>query len=192
MLRTARWFSSKCHYELLGVQRNATSDQIKAAYYSLAKTHHPDAQQDSQKTAVFGTMASAYETLMDEEKRYAYDLERGYLNAMDVDRMEDLKTRYGSRYRKTQAEAKEMWKSAVHIDQALGEEVLKDPFFAPKALFRLLRKPGQSKAEDQGAWLDDIRIFRQMTLLSACVGFVLSYNATVWTIEQFLYPTHRE
>lgn len=70
--------------------------------------------------------------------------------------------------------------------------MLKDPFFAPKAFFRLLRKSGQSKAEDQGAWLDDIRIFRQMTLLSAFVGFALSYNATVWAIERFLYPTHRE
>lgn len=83
-----------------------------------------------------------------------------------------------------------MWKSAVHIDQALGEEVLKDPLFAPKALFRLLRKSGKSKEEDQGAWLDDIRIFRQVTVLSACVGFVLSYNVTVWGIESFLYPTH--
>lgn len=89
------------------------------------------------------------------------------------------------------SEAKEMWKSAVHIDQALGEEVLKDPLFAPKALFRLLRKAGKSKGEEQGgAWLEDIRIFRQVTVLSVCVGFVLSYNVTVWGIESFLYPTH--
>ncbi len=100
MLRTVRWFSSKCHYEILGIQRDATPEQIKAAYYRLAKMHHPDAQQTSQGTELFGTMASAYETLMDEEKRYAYDLEKGYLNAVDVDRMEDLRTRYGSRYRK--------------------------------------------------------------------------------------------
>lgn len=97
--RTARWFSGKCHYEILGVKRDATPEQIKSAYYSLAKQHHPDTQSDPAKVSHFHTVSSAYETLIDEDKRYAYDLDKGYLNAMDVDRMEDWKQRYGSRYR---------------------------------------------------------------------------------------------
>ena len=83
-----------------------------------------------------------------------------------------------------------MWKSAVQIDQVLGEEVLKDPLFAPKAMWRLLRRGKKGETEETGKpLLEDIRIFRQMTVLGMGVGFVLSYNLTVWAIERFLYPT---
>ena len=81
-------FRSVCHYETLGIARNVDSAAIKLAYYDLAKVHHPDATTESQK---FTEIKEAYETLIDDDKRFEYDLTQGYLNAMDIDRMETLK-----------------------------------------------------------------------------------------------------
>lgn len=57
-------------YEILGVAQNATADEIKRAYRSLASQHHPDKGGD---TARFQEIQSAYDTLSDPEKRAAHD-----------------------------------------------------------------------------------------------------------------------
>ena len=186
-----RQFSTQCFYSLLGVQRDADPDTIKSAYYRLAKLHHPDQQQDPAKSADFSLFTEAYSTLMDEEKRYEYDLKKGYLNAMDVDRMEECRTRYGSRYGIAYLVTKDLLKAAVNLDKALADEVAKDPYFAPKALFGLFRrrKPRTGGKEDEGKLLDDVRIFRQATILCLGLGFAVTYNATVYVIERHVYPT---
>lgn len=58
------------HYQTLGVDKNATPDDIKKAYRKLASQHHPDRGGD---TAKFQTIQAAYETLSDPNKRAAYD-----------------------------------------------------------------------------------------------------------------------
>ena len=58
------------YYQLLGIEKNATSDEIKRAYRKLATQHHPDKGGD---TAKFQEMQKAYETLRDPAKRQAYD-----------------------------------------------------------------------------------------------------------------------
>lgn len=58
------------HYSTLGVDRNATPDEIKRAYRKLAGQHHPDRGGD---TAKFQAIEEAYRTLSDEGKRAAYD-----------------------------------------------------------------------------------------------------------------------
>lgn len=58
------------HYSTLGVQRNATPDEIKTAYRKLASKHHPDKGGD---TATFQAIQAAYEILSDPEKRHSYD-----------------------------------------------------------------------------------------------------------------------
>jgi DnaJ-class molecular chaperone len=58
------------HYQTLGVDRNATPDDIKRAYRKLANQHHPDKGGD---TAMFQKIQTAYETLSDPQKKQEYD-----------------------------------------------------------------------------------------------------------------------
>jgi molecular chaperone DnaJ len=61
------------YYELLGVRRDASPDEIKRAYRALALKLHPDTNPDPEATAQFKEIALAYETLSDPERRARYD-----------------------------------------------------------------------------------------------------------------------
>lgn len=61
------------YYEILGVSRSATGNQIKAAYRKLARECHPDVNKASDAAEKFKEATAAYEALSDPNKRKVYD-----------------------------------------------------------------------------------------------------------------------
>jgi molecular chaperone DnaJ len=62
--------SKKDYYEVLGLKKGATSDEIKKSYRKLAKEHHPDKGGSEDK---FKEISEAYDTLSDSDKKNKYD-----------------------------------------------------------------------------------------------------------------------
>ena len=66
--------AKKDFYEILGVSKDATADQIKSAYRKLALKYHPDRNPDNKEAEEkFKEAAEAYEILSDSDKRKRYD-----------------------------------------------------------------------------------------------------------------------
>ena len=65
--------SYRNYYEILGVKRDATEDQIRKAYRKLAKQFHPDVNKDPGAEAKYKEINEAYEVLKDPDKRNKYD-----------------------------------------------------------------------------------------------------------------------
>jgi curved DNA-binding protein len=63
----------KDYYQIMGVARNASADDIKRAYRRLARKYHPDVSKEKDAEARFKEVGEAYEVLRDPEKRAAYD-----------------------------------------------------------------------------------------------------------------------
>lgn len=61
------------YYRVLGVHRHATIQQIRSAFYALAKRYHPDSTHSEQKLKHFQELSNAYNILTDETKRLEYD-----------------------------------------------------------------------------------------------------------------------
>lgn len=63
----------KDYYEVLGVSKIASQDEIKSAFRKLAKKYHPDVSKEPDAEAKFKEAQEAYAVLSDEEKRRQYD-----------------------------------------------------------------------------------------------------------------------
>lgn len=63
----------KDYYQIMGVARDATADDIKRAHRKLARKFHPDVSKEKNAEVRFKELGEAYEVLKDPEKRAAYD-----------------------------------------------------------------------------------------------------------------------
>jgi curved DNA-binding protein len=63
----------KDYYQIMGVGREASADEIKRAYRRLARKYHPDVSKEKDAEERFQEIGEAYEVLRDPEKRAAYD-----------------------------------------------------------------------------------------------------------------------
>lgn len=75
-LPQAFFAATKNYYETLGLDKNAEPQQIKAAFYKLAKKYHPDISKGTEDK--FKQINEAYEVLSDENRKRQYDNELKY------------------------------------------------------------------------------------------------------------------
>ncbi|MDH3688797.1 MAG: DnaJ domain-containing protein [Gammaproteobacteria bacterium] len=66
------------YYKIMGVEEDASAEDIKKAYRRLARKYHPDVSKESNAEAKFKELGEAYEVLKDPEKRTEYDELRRY------------------------------------------------------------------------------------------------------------------
>lgn len=98
------------YYAILGVSRDATREQIKRAYYHLARLHHPDLNQQASDRRM-KQLNEAYTILSNTTKRAAYDIQRlEELRAALI--LEALHLQH-ERLQQAQREAKMTWKEGV-------------------------------------------------------------------------------
>ncbi|WP_027006191.1 DnaJ C-terminal domain-containing protein [Conexibacter woesei] len=84
------------YYEVLGVPRGASADEIRSAYRRLARENHPDVSKDQDASARFSEISEAYEVLRDPEKRAQYDrLGRDWRAGQDVSGTDGFRGRDG-------------------------------------------------------------------------------------------------
>ncbi|XP_052848157.1 dnaJ homolog subfamily B member 4 [Drosophila gunungcola] len=63
----------KDYYKILGIERNATSEDVKKGYRRMALRYHPDKNDHPQAEEQFKEVVAAFEVLSDKEKREIYD-----------------------------------------------------------------------------------------------------------------------
>jgi len=100
VLEMKQGLASKDYYQILGVDPKASDEDIKKAYFQLARKFHPDRfdrqishSYREQIDEVFNAVTNAYRTLSDKEKRAAYDKSTAPVQVEDVGKRAELRFR---------------------------------------------------------------------------------------------------
>ena len=140
-------------YEILGVERSASADDIRASYRKLAKKLHPDLNPGNKKAEEqFKEVSSAYELLSDAEKRARFD--RGEIDASGAERPRQ-------RFYRDFADADHAYTDASGFeDFAAGDDIIAE----------ILRRQAQARANAPGA---DLHYHLAVDFLDAVNGATL-------------------
>lgn len=130
---------TKDFYRILNVAQTATPQEIKVAYYRLAKSLHPDRHQGcKQKLSEFREVAEAYDTLSDASKRRHYDASIGLGYRRSSPLPKDYRKVYTSR---PPPEWKFTWDHVKHQEMHYGDGMMKEAL-----------KQARKEAEKDGAF----------------------------------------
>jgi len=166
------------YYEILGLTRSASPEEIKAAYRRLARRFHPDASADPGAEDRFKEITLAYQVLRDNEKRVRYDLEAMERELEATEReLNDAAPAAApaapaSDYPPTLPP--EMAPSGPRWERELGVEPPAPPQAPKRAGFfgRFARQPAE--AETERARGDDVEAVAQITLEEAIRGVTVA------------------
>ena len=114
----------KDYYKILGIEKEASTFEVKRAYRDMAKKYHPDVNSTPEAKEKFILMTEAYEILAEPKKRHFYDLHFGAQGKMSrAYRESRTKT---AAYNEWLASAR---KRAADRSQMAYDEFLKSPFY---------------------------------------------------------------
>ncbi len=125
------------YYKLLGLKENANENEIKNAYFKLAKKYHPDRLSDApdpeikdKANFVFAEINKAYETLSDDNKRRDYDT-KGYkeINGDPIKENFVEKAKLLYKKAKTLYNMGKYWEAASYLEEAVKNDPNKAQYF---------------------------------------------------------------
>jgi curved DNA-binding protein len=158
------------YYEVLGVPRDADTEDIRRAYRKLARENHPDINKDPEAEDRFKEISEAYEVLRDEERRRQYDrVRRHRRNGQDMSGADGFGGAPGNGFR--------------DVDVEFGDSNFSDFF---ESMFGARRSPfGDAAFEDFAARGGDHEAVLELSLEEAAQGGrrTLSLDGDEFTID---------
>jgi len=163
------------YYELLGVSREADTDEIKRAYRTLARQYHPDINKDPEAEGRFKKIAEAYETLSDPEKKREYDYRgQGFSGFTPV---EDLFSHF------TQQHAPARPRRGADIQQIVDLTFEESVFGTTKAIRYLSVSPVKGLDRGMGSLRSAYDVRAMDELLSTVNWDLLPYRKTLCVLN---------